>query len=77
MAKQKRSQELMGAIGERALSRKEASHVTGYSEKHLATLASRGQGPPVRKYKRKCIYLQSEVLDWLKNLPVAGGGRAA
>jgi len=51
--------------------------MTGYAEKTLANLSLLGEGPPVRKHRGHCIYVESEVLDWLKSLPVSGGGRAA
>jgi len=60
---------------DRGLTRKQTAEMTGYAEKTLANLSMLGQGPPMRKYRGHCIYLESEVLAWLRSLPVAGGAR--
>lgn len=63
-------------LGERALSRKEAARLVGYRPKTLANLATLDQGPPVRKHNRRVLYLESELICWLRNLPVVAGGGA-
>jgi len=50
--------------------------MTGYAEKTLANLSLLGEGPPMRKHRGHCIYLESELLAWMKGLPVSGGGIA-
>ena len=64
------------AMPDRALSRRQAAAMTSYTVKTLANLALLGQGPPMRKHRGKCLYIESEVLDWLRSLPTTGG-RAA
>jgi predicted DNA-binding transcriptional regulator AlpA len=61
---------------DRGLTRKQAAAMTGYAEKTLANLALLGEGPPMRKHRGHCLYLESEVLEWLKSLPVSGGRTA-
>lgn len=76
MRTDKHTKENAGSV-ERGLSRRQAASMTGYSEKTLANFALLGQGPPMRKFRGKCIYLESELLAWLRGLPVSGGGAAA
>jgi helix-turn-helix protein len=62
---------------DRALTRRQAARMTGYAEKTLANLSLLGEGPPMRKHRGRCLYLESEVLAWLRSLPVSGGTGAA
>ncbi len=62
---------------DRCLTRKQAAVMTGYSEKTLANLGTLRKGPPYRKYRGHCMYLESELLGWLKSMPVQGGGSVA
>jgi hypothetical protein len=64
-------------ISDRGLTRKEAAVTVGYSEKTLANLGTLGHGPPFRKYRGHCIYLESELLAWIKSIPTRGGSNAA
>ena len=61
---------------DRALTRRQAARMTGYAEKTLANFSLVGKGPPMRKYRGRCLYLESEVLAWLKGLPVSSGAGA-
>jgi hypothetical protein len=47
--------------------------MTGYSEKTLANLGTLSKGPPFRKYRGHCMYLESELFAWLRSMPVQGG----
>jgi hypothetical protein len=62
---------------DRGLTRRQAAAMIGYSEKTMANLALLGHGPPMRKNRGHCIYLESEVLAWMRSLPVSGGRPAA
>jgi len=57
---------------ERALTRKQVAQISTYSEKTLANLATLRKGPPFRKYRGKVLYLESEVMAWLRSLPKGG-----
>jgi hypothetical protein len=61
---------------ERGLTRKQAAELLSYAPATLANLATLNQGPPFRKHRGRVIYLESELVAWLKSLPT-GGGRAA
>jgi hypothetical protein len=67
-------------IRDRGLSRQQVAELTGLRAHHLANLAVLNQGPPFRKHQAgkrgRVIYLESEVLAWLRALPVHGGGHA-
>ena len=71
-----RKKEPEGTV-DRALTRRQAARMTAYAEKTLANLALIGEGPPMRKHRGHCLYIESEVLTWLKNLPVTGGSGVA
>jgi len=43
------------------------------TQKALANLAHRGEGPPVRKAGGRCVYLESELMQYLHGLPIVGG----
>jgi hypothetical protein len=58
---------------DRALTRAQAAAMLGYQPKTLANFALLGQGPPMRKHRARCLYLESELMAWLKSLPVTGG----
>jgi hypothetical protein len=75
VSKKKNNEDIKTA--DRALTRKQASGTTGYAEKTLANLSLLGEGPPMRKHRGRCLYLESEVLAWLRSLPVPGGAGAA
>ena len=60
---------------DRALTRRQAADICGYSQQTLANLMVLREGPPVRKHRRKCLYLESELLAWLRSLPVVVGGK--
>jgi hypothetical protein len=62
-------------VSDRGLPRKEAAMVLGCSEKRLANLASLNQGPPYRRYRNRCFYMESELLAWMKKMPVHGEGQ--
>ena len=64
-------------MADRGLTRKQAAEMTGYAEKPLANLSRHGEGPPMRKHRGHCIYLESEVLNWLRSLPLSGGAGAS
>jgi hypothetical protein len=66
----------VGSGVDRALTRKQVAELSTYSEKTLANLAVLEQGPPFRKCRGKVLYLESEVMAWLRGLP-RGGGQAA
>jgi len=38
-----------------------------FKKSHMATMASRKQGPPVHHHGRFPFYLKSELLTWLKD----------
>jgi len=57
---------------EHALTRKPVAQISTYSEKTLANLAALKKGPPFRKYRGKVLYLESEVMEWLRGLPKGG-----
>lgn len=59
---------------DRALSRNEAAVVAGVTPKALSQMLTRGQGPVVRKRGNRTLYLESEVLQWLRGLPLAVNG---
>jgi len=61
---------------DRALTRKQVAWISTYSEKTLANLASLKKGPPFRKYRGRVLYLESEVMAWLRGLPRSGGQAA-
>jgi hypothetical protein len=65
---------------ERGLSRAEVAKITGLKPHHLANLALTGGGPPYRKLRPgkrgSCIYLESEVENWLRGLPMHGGSNS-
>ena len=61
-------------LSERALTRRQVAEITGYTEKTLANLATLNEGPPFRKHRSHCMYLETELSAWLKSLP-AGGSR--
>jgi len=67
-------------IRDRGLTRKEVAEMTGLTIAYLANVALAGEGPPFRKCKAgkrgKVIYMESEVVAWLRGLPVHGGGAA-
>jgi hypothetical protein len=60
-------------IADRALTRQQAAELAGTTAKALANLLGRGQGPVVRKRGNVCVYMESEVLRWLRDLPRAAG----
>jgi len=60
---------------DRALTRREAARMCGYSPKTLANLAVLNLGPPCRKHRGRVLYLESEVGAWLRALPVIAGER--
>lgn len=61
---------------DKGLTRREAAEFLGvYTEKTLANLATLNQGPPFRKHRGRVIYLQSELLAWLRSLPVSCGAQ--
>jgi predicted DNA-binding transcriptional regulator AlpA len=58
---------------DRALTRREAAEMTGYSVKTLGNLATLNAGPPFRKHRGHVMYLESELVAWLRSLPKGGG----
>ena len=64
-------------VRDRGLSRQQVAELTGLTTHHLANLGVANEGPPFRKHKLgkrgRVIYLESEVLAWLRALPVHGG----
>lgn len=64
-------------VPDRGLSRKEVARLTGLTVSYLANKAVAGQGPPFRKItpgrRGKVVYLESEVVAWLRSLPQHGG----
>lgn len=58
---------------DRALTRRQAAAMTGYREKTFANFSTLGIGPPFRKYRGRTFYIESQLLDWVKSLPEAGG----
>lgn len=62
---------------DRALTREQTAAMTGIKPKTLANWAVLNQGPPVRKRRTRCFYLESEVLAWLRGLPIVAGERTA
>ena len=61
------------AVPDRALTRRQAAAVMARTQKALANLAHRGEGPPVRKAGGRCVYLESELMQYLHGLPIVGG----
>jgi hypothetical protein len=74
----KREVEILPTL-DRGLSREQVAEMTGLTVHHLANLGVLDQGPPFRKHKAgkrgRVIYLQSEVIQWLRSLPIHGGGQ--
>ena len=61
---------------DRLLSRKEVEHITGRARTTLYRMAQSGELCP-RKVRGRLGYLESEVRDYLKSLPVVGPGESA
>ena len=76
-----RDQEEAPDVEERGLSRAEAAAVCGLNASYLANAAVFGLGPPFRKLKPgkrgRVIYIRSELLEWLRNLPQHGSQQHA
>ena len=62
---------------DRALTREQAAAMTGMKPKTLANWALLNQGPPVRKRRSRTFYLESEVLAWMRGLPIVAGEKVA
>jgi predicted DNA-binding transcriptional regulator AlpA len=55
------------AADEQHMSAAQVADRVGFSEKHLATLRARGEGPPHFKHARAVRYRRSEVEAWLES----------
>lgn len=54
-------------ISDRALTAKDAAHLTGFAPKTLANWRTTGGGPPFVTVGRSIRYMESSTLQWLRD----------
>jgi hypothetical protein len=57
---------------DRGLTRKQADQVVPFSEQTLSNMAVQGIGPPFHKHKARAIYMESDLINWMRSLPSGG-----